>query len=267
MSEQRPPEDEVRLWYSGEHPEIQRVSRWLSLLPSDPRCTVCSAPFGGFGGRLLRGRGFGPWEKNPNVCRRCVDFVSRQDVQGAEVELSFVFADVRGSTDLATQMTASEFSTLMNRFYRTATQVLLRHDALVDKFVGDEVIGLFLPAIADDFPTKAMQAADGLLLETGHAETPWVPIGVGVHTGIAFVGAVGESGQITDFTALGEEVNFAARLAAAAGTGEIVVSDATLDRYGLDPDRPVEKRTVGLKGFAEPVPVSVLTVAGSPSLA
>src|SRR5918996_841574 len=58
------------------------------------------------------------------------------------------FADVRGSTALAEQMRPKEFTSLMGRFYDTAAAVLVNHEAFVDKFVGDEIIGIFVPAMA-----------------------------------------------------------------------------------------------------------------------
>ena len=50
---------------------------------------------------------------------------------GTEVELSMLFVDARGSTSIAEQMNAADFSRLMNRFYKAATEVLIRTDALL----------------------------------------------------------------------------------------------------------------------------------------
>src|SRR3712207_468067 len=110
---------------------------------------------------------------------------------GAEVDLSMLFVDVRGSTRLAEGMRAAEFSRLMNRFYAAATEVLIRTDAFIDKFVGDEVVALYLPLFTGPNHARvAVQAAQELLRVTGHDDQqgPWLPIGVGVHSGIAFVG-------------------------------------------------------------------------------
>ena len=60
---------------------------------------------------------------------------------GTEVELSMLFVDVRGSTSLAERMNASDYSRLMNRFYKAATDVLIRTDPYIDQFVGDEAVG------------------------------------------------------------------------------------------------------------------------------
>jgi adenylate cyclase len=253
------PQEEWRDFLSGTHPHLNHPKPFR-LVPSSPRCRLCAAPFRAPGSVLFRRFGFAPWEKNPNLCKRCFTGLQlhasmcpgmpEEDVHGAEVEVSMLFADIRGSSDLARRISTMEFTHLMNRFYRTARQVLVDHDAIVEKFVGDEVVGLFLPFLAGtDHPARALDAADSLLDATGHrsADGPWVPLGVGVHTGTAFVGIVG-SKDAMDFTALGDPVNLAAHLASQAATGEIMLTDAVADAV----ERPLdgsERRTVTLKGF------------------
>jgi adenylate cyclase len=83
-----------------------------------------------------------------------------------------------------------------------------------------------------------------------------VPIGIGVHTGIAFVGAVGE-GPSASVTALGDIVNVAARLASAAGPGELLVTDEAARAAHVETG---ERRDLELRGKAERVPVVVLRV-------
>ncbi len=158
-------------------------------------------------------------------------------------------------------MSATEFSQLMNRFYAAATGVLIKTDALIDKLVGDEVIGVYFPAFAGSEPARlAVQAAQELLRVTGHGDPggPWLPVGVGVHTGITFFGTVsGADGTFSDFTALGDNVNITARLASQAGPGEALISDATCSAAGLDLGH-LELRQLELKGKSEPVSVRVM---------
>jgi adenylate cyclase len=158
-------------------------------------------------------------------------------------------------------MSSGEFSQLMNRFYAAATQVLVKTDAFIDKLVGDEVIGIYLPIFTGPSHTRqAVQAAQDLLRVTGHGDPggPWLPVGVGVHTGITFFGTVsGAEGTFSDFTALGDNVNITARLASQAGPGEALISDAAYSAAGLDLG-PVEQRQLELKGRSEPVSVRVL---------
>jgi adenylate cyclase len=98
-----------------------------------------------------------------------------------------------------------------------------------------------------------------VLEATGHgsANGPWLPLGAGVHTGPAWIGAVGD-GDRTDLTALGDTVNTTARLASVAGVGEILVSAAAAAASGLEPG--LEHRSLELKGKAQPTEVVVLRV-------
>lgn len=174
-----------------------------------------------------------------------------------------LFVDVRGSTTIAETMHATEFSHLMNRFYEAAINVLVRADAFIDKLVGDEVTALFIPGFAGkDHAQKAVEAGRNLLRVAGYGKFggPWVPVGVGVHTGIAWVGSiVGASGAGADFTALGDNVNIAARLASNAKAGEVLISDSTYAASGLDLGE-LEHRQLELKGKSEPIGVRVMRV-------
>lgn len=183
---------------------------------------------------------------------------------GTELEISMLFVDVRGSTDLAERMTATDFAQLMNRFYKTATDVLIRTDAVIDKLVGDEVMALYFPLFTGpNHARPAVHAAQELLRATGHGEKqgPWLPIGVGVHTGVAFVGTVkGAEDSVDDITALGDNVNVAARLASMAAPGEALISEAACACAGVNLDE-VAQRKLELKGRSEPILARVLRVS------
>jgi len=255
-------EDQWRSALESSHHGRSMVG-WLrhlfGAIPSSPRCKVCNAPFKGVGGRIFRIFWAGPFEKNPNFCGNCL----YKGVGGVEIEITALFADVRGSTTMAEQMRPSEFSAVMNRFYKVATDVLIKSDAWLDKLVGDEVIGLFIPGYAGpQHASVAVHAAQDLLRMTGHRDPggPWIPVGVGVNTGLAYVGMVGTDGGITDLTALGDTMNTAARLASQAGPGEILVTRSTYTAAGLETNG-FEHRQLELKGKTEPVDVSVIRVA------
>jgi adenylate cyclase len=120
------------------------------------------------------------------------------------------------------------------------------------------VIGIFIPALTGELHAqRAIDAGRELLDVTGHSDsTPWVPIGVGINTGVAFVGTVGEGNQV-ELTALGDPVNVAARLASAAGAGEILITRAAA-RAAEFPDAGLEHRTLELKGKSATTEVLVL---------
>ena len=238
----------------------QRRRLW-GMLPSNPRCVNCHRPFAGIGGVLMR-RLMGMHEspKNPRYCADCHSFTT-QFPGGAEIVLTMLFVDVRGSTPLAEKMNAEEFSRLMNRFYEATINVLVQADAFIDKLVGDEVTALFIPGFAGkEYARRAVEAGQALLRVTGHGQPggPWVPVGVGIHTGAAWVGSiVGASGAGADFTALGDNVNIAARLASKAGAGEVLASEATCHAAQIQ-TAGLEKRDLELKGKSELVSVRVL---------
>ena len=243
------PEDEWRSYLAGTHPSTLLGRRTFRRIPSSPRCKVCYAPFGAPGGPVFRRLGFAPWEKNPNMCMHCISELAEHEVIGAEVEISYLFADVRGSSDLARSMETLEFARLMQRFYTTASRVLLERDAILDKFVGDEVVGFFLPLLTGpNHAGAALRAGRELLLATGHDTEygPWLPLGAGVNTGIAFVGMVSREGG-SEFTSFGDPINIAAHLAAHAGPGEILLTDAAAAAAGLQMTG-LQRRRLSLKG-------------------
>ena len=236
-------------------PWMRRISR---AIPSEPRCKLCDHPFGP-PGNITGFFGIGrPSRLNRRICNGCIRALEKQP-GGAEIELSFLFADVRGSTTLAEGMPAEEFSRLMARFYVAAATVVDRLNGIVDKFVGDEVIALFIPGFAGpDHAADAVTAAAELLAATRDENgESWIPIGAAVHTGVAYVGTVGE-GDTFDFTALGDSVNTTARLAAAAGADEILISRAAAAAAELETGG-LESRLLELRGRVESVEAFVVT--------
>jgi adenylate cyclase len=221
--------------------------RVLMRIPSDPRCRLCASPFQGPGAPLMRLFGKRPSDANPNWCNSCFDFMAKHH-GGATVEGAMLFADIRGSTTLAERMSPGKYHELLDRFFTAATTVIFRHDGFVDKFVGDELVSLFFPLLTgDQYVTRTVDAARGLLRATGHAdpEGPWVPIGIGVHAGSAWFGIVGDGSHV-ELTAVGDNVNIAARLASLAGPGEALLSTDAAAAAGLDPSLP--RRSLELKG-------------------
>jgi adenylate cyclase len=254
-----PGDDEWRRILIGEASGFRRGRSVLKHLPSGPRCKLCASPFRAPTGPVMRLIGKGPYPKNPKYCSMCFSYMTGHH-GGAEVECSLLFADVRGSTPLAENLGPGRFRAQMDRFFDVAGRILVNHDAIVDKFVGDEVIGIFIPALTHgQHAARAVAAARALLLGLGYGtpEGPWLPVGAGVHTGVAYVGAIGSESHV-DLTAMGDPVNVAARLASAAGAGEILVTLSAAEAAGLE-HGGLERRDLALKGKSESTPVVVLT--------
>ena len=231
----------------------------FSVLPSNPRCQICHSPFASFGGALVRMFGVRRSRLNPNFCNTCEDYL-RKIPGGAETDLALLFVDIRGSTTIAERVGPAEFSKLIDRFYKTTQEVLIEGGALIEKLVGDEVASLFVPGFAGpQYARKAVEAARKLLSVTGHGDSngPWVPVGVGVHWGRAWVGAVGSASGVVEMTTLGDAPNVTARLASSAGKGEVLVSEDAWNASQLTIPA-AEERLLSLKGRKEPVKVKVL---------
>jgi len=257
-------EAEFRAILTGEKPGFDRNRRFLERIPSPPRCKLCSAPFAGPGGTVLRHFGYRRFAGNPSLCENCIRGYSNRKVRGAEIPLTLLFADIRGSTALGERLRPSEFRAFLEDFYRIASEVILHHDGIVDKLVGDEVVALFIGGIAGpEHASAGIAAARELLARCGASDaTPTgpIPVGAGVHTGEAYVGIVGAEDTAMDFTALGDPVNTAARLASAAAAGELLITADAARAAGIDVV-PLETRMLDVRGRTEAVEVVVEAIA------
>ncbi len=264
MSDQQPPPDSGNdaFWYeflTVGSPNERRNRRIFRLLPHGPRCRMCAAPFAGVAAPVMRMIGKRPADHNPNWCSSCFGFITEHH-GGAEIELSLLFADIRGSTGMAEGMSPSAYRAILDRFYDIAAQAIIDYDGFVDKFVGDEVVAAFAPLLAGErHAARAVEAAQALLRKTGHEapEGPWVALGAGVHTGVAWMGAVGE-GPHTALTVLGDAVNVAARLAALAQPGEILITADAAAAAGIGDG--LERRVLDLRGKQQQTEVVALQI-------
>ena len=94
-------------------------------VPSGPNCKICAAPFAGPGGAVLRHVGFGRFAGNPTICNFCIKDLQRMGAQGAEIPVSLLFADIRGSTAIGERLSPTDFGAFLNRFYRIASEAVL----------------------------------------------------------------------------------------------------------------------------------------------
>ena len=233
----------------------KRLRHVLRVLPHDPRCRFCNAPFQGIGAMIVRVL-FGKQRSalNPRYCNLC-EIASREFPGGAEVEMSMLFIDIRGSTALSEKMSPTEFSQVINRFYAAATKVIVEEDGLVEKLAGDEVAAFWGAGFAGpEYVKRTINVAQKLLRVM---ESQKIPVGICVHAGVAYFGSMGTTEGLTDISAKGEEVNTAARLASKAAIGEIIVSEQALKKTNID-SSVLESRSLELKGISEPVLVRVM---------
>ncbi len=192
------------------------------------------------------------------------------DLAGAEREVTIVFVDIRGFTRLSEGLKARDVVSLLNEVFQTVSDEILKRGGTIDKFIGDSVMAYFgAPVPNDDHAVDAVSAAVEIeralairnreLPEGGHP----VGIGIGIHTGVVIVGNIG-SDRRTDFTAIGDPVNVAARLEKLARPGEVLISEAVQRRVrDIHTLRFEGERQ--LSGRQEPVHVYSVQVEDSPS--
>ena len=207
MSPANPPSEGTgefwRDFLTAGHSKEHTFRKVLKLIPHEPRCRLCAAPFAGVGAPVMRLIGKRPSDKKPSWCNSCFEFMGEYH-GGAEIECTLLFADVRGSTALAERMAPGEFRALMDRYYDAAATAVFDNDGMVDKFVGDELVAIFFPLMSGmRHAERGLDAARALFEATGHGnpDGAWISVGAGLHTGVAGVGAVGE-GVHTQITAL-----------------------------------------------------------------
>jgi adenylate cyclase len=247
MLDEDPVTTQWRALLTGEDKSLQKIRRRWQHIPSAPRCKVCASPFHGAGGLVARLVWHGPMRNNPLLCKACFGQLSKFP-GGAELEISVVFADVRGSTGLAERTSAAAYRSLIQAYYRVAASAIDANGGIIDKFLGDGVMALFIPVITgENHAGRAITTGRAILaaVEQEGLARKGLMVGAGAHTGEAFVGVVGSDEKL-DFTALGDTVNIAARLGGIAGPGELLVSRAAWDRAGLG--TPRAEREVEIAG-------------------
>jgi adenylate cyclase len=242
---------------TGDDPDLVRFRRWMRRVPHGPRCKICAAPFEGVGRVTTRLVNHGRAMANPTMCTLC--FKSLADHPGGtELDISVLFADVRGSTALAERIGPVAFRAALQTFYGLAARAIEAQGGFVDKYLGDGVMAEFIPILAGE--AHADRAITAALELTSAVERSSLPasgfrVGAGVHRGTAFVGVLG-SGQTFDFSALGDPVNVASRLGSIAGPGEVFVSRDAWRVAGRGAGG--EDRTVEITGRREPLEIVVV---------
>lgn len=243
-------------WFTEDAFSVEKqLFRAFRFLPHDPRCKICHSPFEGMGGLMMRTLlGRKQSTLNPNFCNVCEDF-AKKTPGGSEVEMSMLFADVRGSTALSEQMTVTQFRELINRFFVESTKVIAREDGLLEKLAGDAVAAFWGAGFAGrHYVAKTIGAAQNIQKAM---EQQKIPVGIGVHAGVAYFGAMGSAEGLVNISAIGDEVNTAARIASRAAAGEILISEQALQAAGMDSSK-LEARSLELKGINAPVAVRVV---------
>jgi class 3 adenylate cyclase len=197
---------------------------------------------------------------SPAVATTLIADPSQAALGGAVVDLTTMFADLRGFTSFSERSTPEELVFALNKIFGVATPCILRQGGTILQFVGDAVMAAFNAPVRQ--PDHALRAARAALqmqrsLDDVALEFPEFPrFRVGINTGRALVGNIG-SDQQRSYNAMGDAVNVAARLESLAQPGQVLIGGAT---YELIRDVAVVHRMgeIEVKGRDRPVETYVL---------
>lgn len=182
--------------------------------------------------------------------------------KGGENRIATVlFVDIRDFTAMSENAKATEILQLLNEYYEVMVDIAFRYEGTVDKFIGDAMMVIWgAPVAHPDDPLRAVQAALEMQAELVRfnqerqaTAARKIEIGIGINTGNLVAGYIGSS-QTMSYSVIGDTVNTAARICAAAKPNEIIISARTLqaigDRFEVEHLEPIQ-----FKGKFKPVQV------------
>ena len=174
---------------------------------------------------------------------------------------TILFADIRGFTTLSEQHPAQEIGRILNACLEEMTSAIMDNQGMVDKYIGDAIMGVFgVPVATDDHALQATRAALDMLQRLNKVNStllgegkPEVSIGVGIHTGEVIAGAIGSSRRL-EYTVIGDTVNVASRIESMTRQyPESILLSSSTQELIQDSIKLKEVATTQLKGRTQPV--------------
>jgi adenylate cyclase len=202
---------------------------------------------------------------SPNLVDQIVNGALQLDQAGTERDVTMLFADIRGFTSMSERHTPEEMVETLNNYFEFMVDALFKHGGTLDKYVGDEIIGLFgAPVELPDAPVRAVRCALDMLkalqefnrtrASEGKEE---LRIGIGINSGRVIAGAIGSRLSL-QYTVIGDAVNMASRLCSVAKADEVIISPSTMQHchpYVIAQQR----EPVQVKGKSEPIQIWNIT--------
>jgi len=193
---------------------------------------------------------------SPSLVERLADNPAALELGGEIRELTVLFSDIRGFTSMSEKLDPKALTGLLNSFLTPMTDVLLKREATIDKYIGDAIMAFWnAPLDIDAHPRKACLAALDMAgaVERLNAETGSdIRIGIGLNTGPACVGNMG-SNQRFSYSAIGDSVNLAARVEGLTKFYGLIIAATEYTRAGAMDLAFIEADRVRVVGRAEPV--------------
>lgn len=184
-------------------------------------------------------------------------------VENKRRKLTVFFSDIKGFTDLSESMSAEDLAFFLNNYFESMSAIAKKHGATIDKFIGDALMVFFGDPDSEGEREDALacvEMAMDMTRELARLRNYWIALGfdglhvrMGINTGYCHVGNFGSANRLT-YTAVGREVNLAARIQTAARPDTVLISDATHElikhNFMCEKGAPIR-----LKGITDPVQV------------
>ncbi|GGO76020.1 hypothetical protein GCM10011348_02240 [Marinobacterium nitratireducens] len=187
----------------------------------------------------------------------------RLQLGGKRTEITALFADIHGFTQISEQLNPEDLVGLLNRYLAAMANAILVEEGTIDKFLGDAVMAWFnAPLSQPDHVMRAVRAALAIrdtIAELHEEISPLfrLSFGVGLHVGEAVLGLVGTQERM-EYTAIGDDINIAKRIQEHTGAGQILISAALYDRV-KDQISVNPVFSIQVKGKRKPLEVYELT--------
>ncbi len=180
---------------------------------------------------------------------------------GEKREITILFSDIRGFTSLSEKLPPESTATLLHEFLTPMTEIIIEHDGLLDKYIGDAIMALFgAPIWMESHAEKAVRASIEMVERLKLLNEEWkkkmgftLRIGIGLNTGECIVGNMGSS-MLFDYTAIGDAVNLASRIEGITKVYgvEIIATEFTVNKCGANEFVFRELDFIRVKGKEKP---------------
>ena len=171
---------------------------------------------------------------------------------GERRNVTVLFSDIRGFTAFSEKVEPEVVIELLSRYLSRQASIVIAHNGIIDKYVGDELIAIFEgPDMVDDAVLCAIEIQLAIN-ELNAKNTEDIRVGIGINTGMAIVGNVGGEERM-DHTVLGNNMNLGSRLCSLAHAGQIVLSESSWRSLKCKEVKTQSLEAIVVKGISTPV--------------
>ena len=157
---------------------------------------------------------------SPKIVKELIENPDRATLSGVRRTVTVLFSDIIGFTSLSEKLRPEEVVSLLNEYFQEMAHIIFKWDGTLDKFVGDEIMALWgAPLEQPDHAELAVRCALHMSEKLTELQEEWrargsdiLDVGIGINTGEVLIGNIGAPGKKMDYTAIGDNVNLAARV-------------------------------------------------------